>query len=273
MSAIVNDGVEIHYEVRGEGPAVLFHTGAGGDSRMWVEAGYMEALPGFRKILMDQRGRGKSGRPTGIDQHRMERFVSDVAAVLDDAGVDSTAFWAYSNGVFVGLAFGAAYPKRLKALIGIGTLLHKDLCDLPSLGDPTAFVTEQVANGGVGADVDRFMREESERFPDAIDRNVRAGDPRMYALTRLAWRSWRGPRSLYAACSTPVLMVTGARETDDGETEKSVAEMPNARVVWVPGVGHLASFYRSDLTVPHAIPFLREPLIGPLRPERLQTEP
>ena len=79
------------------------------------------------------------------------------------------------------------------------------------------------------------------------------------ALSRIARRSWRGPRSLYATCSVPVLILAGARE-DDGETEKSVAETPNAWMVRIPGVGHLASFSRSDLTVPHAAAFLEEHL-------------
>ena len=190
----------------------------------------------------------------------MERFVSDVAAVLDDADADKAAFWAYSNGIYVGLAFAAAHPGRLNAMIGIGTLSHSDICDLPPIEDPKAFVEEQVARGGVAAEVDRFMKEENERFPEAIDRNVRDGDPRMYALSRIARRSWRGPRSLYATCSVPLLMLVGAREADEGETEKSVAEIPNALMVRIPGVGHLESFSRSDLTVPHAVAFLGEHL-------------
>jgi|GEM_PF-781702 len=260
MPMAVSDGVEIYYEVRGDGPTVLLHTGAGGDSRIWEHAGYVDALSGYRKILMDQRGRGRSGRPASLESHRMEHFVSDIAAVLDDAGADKAAFWAYSNGIYVGLAFGAAHPGRLGAMIGTGTLSYSDICDLPPIEDPEAFIEEQIAKGGVAADVDRFMKEDNERFPDPIDRNVRDGDPRMYALSRIARRSWRGPRSLYATCSVPVLMLTGAREEDDGETEKSVAEIPKARMVRIPGVGHLASFSRSDLTVPHAAAFLEEHL-------------
>jgi len=260
MRKTVSDGVEIHYEIRGEGPAILFHTGAGGDSRIWEDAGYVDALPGFRKILVDQRGRGRSGRPDGVDAHRMEHCVSDVAAVLDDAGVNSAAFWAYSNGILVGLAFGVAHPKRIEALVGIGTLPYYDLCDLPPIEDPQAFIEEQITRGGVSAEVDRFMGEEGERFPAAIDRNVRDGDPRMYALGRLARRSWQGPKSLYASFGPAALILAGETESDEGETERSVAEMPQAQFVRIPGVGHLASFYRSDLIVPRVLPFLRERL-------------
>ncbi len=258
MPTVKSGGVPIHYKVRGKGPTVLFHTGAGGDSRMWELAGYTDAFPGFRLILMDQRGRGKSGSPTGIEDHRMERFVADVAAVLDDAGVDSTAFWGYSNGAMVGLAFGTAYPKRLRALLGTGSLAFRDYTDLPPIPDPEAFIRENVAKRGVSQDVDRHMKEGSDRFPNLIDANVRLGDPLMYALDRVAWRSWKGPKSLYASFATPVLMFTGEREDTEHETEKALAALPRARGVRLPGVGHLSAFARSDLSAPHALPFLRE---------------
>lgn len=258
MTTVTSGGVKIQYEVRGKGPAILFHTGAGGDRRIWELAGYVDALKGFKVILMDQRGRGKSGHPTGIDDHRMPCFVADVAAVLDDAGVDSTAFWGYSNGVMVGLAFGAAQPKRLRALLGTGSLGYSDFTDLPPVPDVQAFIRENVAKGGVAQDVDRFMKEENDRFPNVIDANVRLGDPLMYALRRIAWRSWKGPKSLYAGFATPVLMLTGEREDPEQETEKALAALPKGRGVRIAGTGHLSNFARSDLSMPHAIPFLRQ---------------
>ncbi len=260
MPKVKNEGVTIHYKVQGKGPAVVFHTGAGGDSRMWELAGYVDALPGFRKILIDQRGRGKSGFPTNIEDHAMPHFVSDVAAVLDDAGVNAAGFWGYSNGAMVGLAFGTAYPKRLRALVGTGSLAVQDYADLPPLPDPQVFIRENVAKRGVGQDVDRHMRESNDRFPALIDANVRLGDPLMYALDRVAWRSWKGPRSLYPTFATPVLMLTGEREDPEHVTEKALALLPNARGVRIPRVGHLSAFAESSLSVPHALPFLREHL-------------
>ncbi len=250
----------IHYEVRGKGPAILFHTGAGGDSRMWHLAGYVDALPGFKKILIDQRGRGKSGKPADLEAHRMPRFVSDVAAVLDREGVDSAAIWGYSNGALVGLAFGTAHPKRVRALVGTGSLPFADLTERPPIPDPEGFIRENVAKGGVAQDVDAFMREEHDRFPNLIDANVRLGDPLMYALDRVAWRSWKGPKSLYPTFAAPVLMLTGEREDTERQTEQSLALLPKARGVRLPGVGHLSAFAESGLSLPHALPFLREHL-------------
>lgn len=256
MPTITSHGVEIHYEVEGTGPAVLLHTGAGGDSRIWREAGYVRGLTGFTTILLDQRGRGRSGRPSGIDDHRMELFVDDVAAVLDALGIDSIAFWGYSNGMLVGVGFGGAHPDRLRCLVGTGTLRFRNLSDLPRV-DETAEIQKDVAAGGVRQDLEHFMTKENDRFPEGIDRNVREGDPLMYALDGVAWLRWNGPRAVLKRFRVPLLMLTGEKEDPDRATETTVDHVPCARMARLPGVGHLGAFYRSDLALEFALPFLR----------------
>lgn len=255
-----NGGVQIHYRVEGKGPPLLLHTGAGGDLRIWVEAGYVSRLAGFQLVLMDQRGRGLSDRPTRVDDHEIARYAEDVAAVLDEVGAESAGFWGYSNGILVGLAFGSAFGRRLKTLVGTGVVPFQDFSDLPPIPDEAAFIAEVVASGGVRADVDEYERIENDRFPPAIDANVRETDPMMGALRRVAWRRWKGPRSLLHSVRAPVLLLSGEKEQRDGGNERAVAELPHGRSEVLPSQGHLSAFYRSDLAVPLALPFLREHL-------------
>jgi pimeloyl-ACP methyl ester carboxylesterase len=219
------------------------------------------ALADYRLILIDQRGRGGSSRPSRVEDHTMGCYVSDVTAVLDDVGVDKAGFWGYSNGTLVGLAFGATHPKRLQALLGTGGVSYGDLTDLPRVVDRKAFVEEEVAVGGVRASVDRFMRAEDDRFPDAIDRNVRETDPLMGALRKIAWREWAGPKSLLPAFASPVLFMVGSKEDAEHETEQAAGALPAGRVVRLPGVGHLGAFYRSEVALPVALPFLRDHVV------------
>ncbi|MCI4349068.1 MAG: alpha/beta hydrolase [Thermoplasmata archaeon] len=181
------DGVRLHYEIEGSGPPVLFHTGAGGDLGIWRDAGYVDGLPEFRKILLDQRGRGASDRPEGYEAHRLEQYVEDVAAVLDDAGVASAGFWGYSNGTMVGVAFGGTYPERLQALVGTGMLPCRNFSEVSYPLSAEERFSEIVAKGGVRVEVEARMNEEGDRFPEAIHRNVLAGDPRMLAFSSVAW--------------------------------------------------------------------------------------
>jgi pimeloyl-ACP methyl ester carboxylesterase len=262
MPFVNNHGVKIYYEDEGSGPPIVFHMGAGGDSSVWRHAGYMEGLPGFRKILVDQRGRGRSDRPSTVESHRMEHYVQDLRVVLDDVSVDRTAFWGYSAGILVGIAFGGAFPQKLGAMVGTGGLRWRDLTDLPRV-DESAEIAKDVAQGGVRHELDARMSLEGDRFPEAIDRNVREGDPLMHALDGVAWMDWRGPKSVLANFSAPILIFTGEKEDPGRETENTVAHLRNARMVRVPGVGHLGAFSRSELVLPQATQFLREHLGGP----------
>jgi pimeloyl-ACP methyl ester carboxylesterase len=260
MSSVRSSGVSIHYETEGTGPALILHTGAGGDLQTWKYAGYPNELHGYRLILIDHRGHGQSGRPLRVEDHVMERYVEDVVSVMDDAHAESAGFWGYSAGFFVGVALAAAFPSRIRALVGTGAFELLDMSDYPPVPDREAFIAKIVAEGGVIASYERFMAAESDRFPDPIDRLVRETDPRMGALRRTAWRSWHGPKSLLSAVSAPVMILVGTKEDPDHATEKLVAALPRGRLVSLAGEGHLSAFYRSELALSHVRPFLREHL-------------
>jgi pimeloyl-ACP methyl ester carboxylesterase len=94
----VNDRVRLFYSETGEGPAVLGHTGACGDARMWETAGYISAPPGFRHIRFDHRSHGRSDHPDDIALQPMSLGVDDLVAVLDAVGLERSAVVGYSQG-------------------------------------------------------------------------------------------------------------------------------------------------------------------------------
>src|SRR4051812_20996605 len=51
----VQTDLRIHYQVVGDGPPVLWHTGGCGDGEMWQLGGYLDGLPGHTHLLMDHR--------------------------------------------------------------------------------------------------------------------------------------------------------------------------------------------------------------------------
>ena len=57
MAFAINDGVRIHYEVEGHGPALVLHHGFSGSLRHWYMNGYVEALQDvYRLVLIDHEG-------------------------------------------------------------------------------------------------------------------------------------------------------------------------------------------------------------------------
>jgi pimeloyl-ACP methyl ester carboxylesterase len=115
-----NAGLKLAYEVVGDGLPVVLHTGAGGDSRMWREAGYVAGLVGFQVVLFDHRGYGQSEAPVDPRGHAVAAYVGDVIALADELAVDRFAFWGYSNGARVGYELAATQPGRIAALVASG---------------------------------------------------------------------------------------------------------------------------------------------------------
>lgn len=86
MRFVERRGVRICFEVVGDGsPVVLLH-GAARNCTMWRNAGYVDGLEGFSCVLVDARGHGLSGKPTGETVYRLEEYAADVEAVIEAVG-------------------------------------------------------------------------------------------------------------------------------------------------------------------------------------------
>jgi pimeloyl-ACP methyl ester carboxylesterase len=90
---------------------------------VWGAAGYLEPLSeAYQCILFDHRGHGESDHPLGAAAYHIDRLADDGIAVLDDLEIESCAFWAYSNGISVGLRAAERHADHFRCLIGSGVI-------------------------------------------------------------------------------------------------------------------------------------------------------
>ncbi len=120
MPTVGNDRASIYYESHGTGSAalVLAH-GAGGNGASWWQQVPYFVERGFRVITFDHRGFARSACP--VEALRIERFPSDLIAVLDALGVERAALVCQSMGGWTGLPLARAHPGRVRALVLCGT--------------------------------------------------------------------------------------------------------------------------------------------------------
>jgi pimeloyl-ACP methyl ester carboxylesterase len=108
---VEHDGARIWYAVYGSGlPVILLHGGLG-HSGNW---GYqVPALlrSGYRAVLIDSRGHGRSTRDARPFSY--ELMASDVLAVMDVVGLDKAAVIGWSDGACIALILGATAPARI----------------------------------------------------------------------------------------------------------------------------------------------------------------
>jgi pimeloyl-ACP methyl ester carboxylesterase len=103
-------GVETEYEVTGDGrPVVLLH-GFPDTGRLWRHQVPALAEAGFRVIVPDLRGYGRSDKPSDVQAYSLPALAGDVLAVMNDAGAQRAHI--------VGHDWGAALAWGLAALAG-----------------------------------------------------------------------------------------------------------------------------------------------------------
>ncbi|MED6326063.1 MAG: alpha/beta hydrolase, partial [Verrucomicrobiota bacterium] len=78
----------------------------------------IEALQSTHRVVaMDLRGYNRSDKPKGLDQYAMPRLVSDVAAVIRDAGEKKAVIVGHDWGGMVAWQFAMAKPKMTDRLV------------------------------------------------------------------------------------------------------------------------------------------------------------
>jgi len=117
---IDRDGVKIHYEVAGNGPALLLTHGFTATGEMF--AANVPALAARNTVITwDMRGHGRSGYPDDPADYSPELSIADMVALLDAVGVERAIIAGHSLGGFLSLMFHVAHPERVAALLLIDT--------------------------------------------------------------------------------------------------------------------------------------------------------
>ncbi len=103
----------------GEGEAVLLLHGNPTWSYLWRETVQPLRAAGYRVIVPDQRGFGGS-KPFGSPyDDPIEVRVADLAGLLEVLAVERVTLVLHDWGGPIGLAFAAAHPQAVRALVVI----------------------------------------------------------------------------------------------------------------------------------------------------------
>jgi pimeloyl-ACP methyl ester carboxylesterase len=108
------NGFEMHYAVRGEGEPLLLLHGGSGIGADWKHV-FPDDPPGYRVIVPDLRGHGRSTNPSR--QFTFRQCARDVLALLDALQIDRAKAIGISMGAKTLLHVATAQPDRLAAMV------------------------------------------------------------------------------------------------------------------------------------------------------------
>lgn len=108
------NGINLYYEVHGEGEPLLLIMGLSLNSKSWFRT--LPALSEhFKVIIFDNRGTGHSDKPN--KPYSIEQMAEDAKCVLDAAGEDSAYVYGISMGGMIAQRLALMYPARVRSLV------------------------------------------------------------------------------------------------------------------------------------------------------------
>jgi 3-oxoadipate enol-lactonase len=113
MPVVQANGIEINYEVQGEGEPIVLIPYLAIDQACYAFQ-VAEYAKHFTCYSVDLRGAGLSSKPEG--EYTTELFADDVAAFMQAAGIGRAHIFGVSLGASTGTWLAAKYPERVQSL-------------------------------------------------------------------------------------------------------------------------------------------------------------
>ncbi len=251
MPKLNRDGVELYYEVHGQGPPVLLTHGYSASSHMWAGqvAPFSER---YKLITWDMRGHGRSDYPEDQTAYSEVATVADMAAILDAVGAEKAVIGGLSLGGYMSLAFHLAHPERTAALLIIDT--------------GPGYRSDEPRAGWNATAIKRAERFEKDGLPPpgVGGAETRAAPHRnaiglaKAARGMLTQHDARVINSL-PGIRVPALVLAGADDRPFlAATDYMAAKIPGARKVIVPAAGHAANIDQPAAFNTAVLDFLNE---------------
>ena len=239
-----SDGVEIVYDDVGAGDdvVVLCHGLAAAGEQLGADAAHF-AERGYRVLVPDLRGHGRSGKPPRLDRQSLSigRLATDLVELLDHAGVRQVHWVGNSLGGIVALWLLEDHAARLRTLATFGTSYRlklpvfwapwlppvQRLLGKPLVGWLAAQATTR--NAAARPMIEKLIRQFDPAVGLPLTQNL--ADYDLIAHGRDA--------------RLPILMLRGSADTAInaalGPTLAAMQGRPNFSLVELPGGGHCAN--------------------------------
>jgi pimeloyl-ACP methyl ester carboxylesterase len=114
MPRVSANGIELYYEIHGEGQPLVLISGLGYTLWQWHRMVPFLAEH-FQVITFDNRGVGRSDKPPG--PYTAQMLAADTAALLNELGMDKAIVMGHSMGGFIAQAMALDFPQKIEKLI------------------------------------------------------------------------------------------------------------------------------------------------------------
>src|SRR5450432_433269 len=213
------DGTKIYYEVRGKGKPVLLVHGFMGNSSGWKRGAlYTDLLTvGYKVIILDMRGNGKSGKPHDTAAYENDAEAKDIMQLMDLLKIKQYSAIGYSRGSII-TARLLVLDKRVQNAVlgGMGT----------GFTDPEWPRRKMFYRAMMGDSIPELK--------GAVDRVKQQGLDQL-ALAYLQKAQPSTSKEELSKVKQPVLVICGDKDADNGSAAELAKLLPNTFFATTPG--------------------------------------
>lgn len=243
------NGININYEIEGEGPLVTMSHSLACNLHMWDDQ--MAVLrKKFRVLRFDTRGHGQSDAPAG--EYTLEQLADDAKGLLDALKIKQTHWVGLSMGGMIAQAFALKHPGVLQSVVLADTTSRRPPDAAKMWGDRIATAKEK----GMGALVDSTLarwftepyRNSRKDVMERIAKDIR-GTPVngfvgcCHAISKVDYLD------RLKEIRIPALVMVG--EHDHGtppEAARAIQQnLPGSELKIIPSAAHLSSIEQSKI--------------------------
>jgi len=239
---VENDGAQIWYSCYGSGsPVVLLHGGFGHSGNWGFQVPALVSN-GYRAILIDSRGHGHSTRDSRPFTY--ELMASDVLAVMDALHVEKAALAGWSDGACTTLILAANVPTRVAGVFFFGCNMEPS--GVKQITEPNPILDRCLSRHKKDYTLLSATPDQWNEFFEAV------------ALMQRTQPNYSA-RDLNEI-SVPVAIVQSEHDEfiKPEHAEYLARNIPNAKLVVLPGVSHFAPLQRPELFNHATLEFLNE---------------
>jgi len=102
-----------------DGPVIVLSHGFPESSHSWRHQIEPLSAAGWRVLVPDQRGYGRSSAPTEVAAYRSDRLAADLLALLDDVGATNAVFVGHDWGALLVWDLARLHPERVRGVINV----------------------------------------------------------------------------------------------------------------------------------------------------------
>jgi pimeloyl-ACP methyl ester carboxylesterase len=272
MPKILVNGINFHYQCRGEGPDIVMIHGIASNLALWLNIQPVLAED-FRVTTYDLRGHGYSDMPP--NGYTSADMAGDLNGILDSLDIKQTHLVGHSFGGLVALHHTVFHPERVIKLVLADTGVPAVETSRKSVPVLEMWI-DRLAKFGISVPEDkqddinylimqtRILRQQSA-YSSGIKKRRMGGLPSVNGLTQLLestsiLNDFREAAELtlnkICQISHPVLISYGERSPSMATYQYLRDNLPNCKSVIIQNAGHFHPLGQSKLVLKNFREFL-----------------